>query len=440
MSGQRKQSAMRSLGAPIAITIFSMSWSVAKAESLVEAWTLALEHDGAYAAVQSHHAAAAADLAAARGARWPSLEVNGSETQLNDATYFNINTPAGALMSPNLWNHDRIGMAAAQVSLPLYSSGEISADINAAKHHAEAAAAIETGAAQDLRFAVTEAYIEVLRSQRALAVAEANASSLAAHRADVQVMYDKEAVALNDLLSARVATANAEQDRLRAANALHVTSAAYNRLLGQPLDRLPELEAKVPPAVIADSVTLEELLRQAVRVRPELQADATETLALGDQTAAERGRSGPHLALTAGYNHFDNTFLNRQDFASVGVGVRWTVFDGGQSAQRAVALRSAARASQQQMADQQSRIELQVRESWLDRDTAAARVAASGEAVAQAEENLRIARELYRSGIGTNTQVLDAQTLRAISTSNRDNAQLDLVLAGYRLQHAVGIL
>jgi outer membrane protein TolC len=146
------------------------------------------------------------------------------------------------------------------------------------------------------------------------------------------------------------------------------------------------------------------------------------------------------LALTAGYNHFDNTFLNRQDFASVGVGVRWTVFDGGQSAQRAVALRSAARASQQQMADQQSRIELQVRESWLDRDTAAARVAASGEAVAQAEENLRIARELYRSGIGTNTQVLDAQTLRAISTSNRDNAQLDLVLAGYRLQHAVGIL
>jgi outer membrane protein TolC len=90
------------------------------------------------------------------------------------------------------------------------------------------------------------------------------------------------------------------------------------------------------------------------------------------------------------------------------------------------------------LADRESRVALEVQEAWLDRQAAVARLAASHEAVEQAEENLRIARELYRSGLGTNTQVLDAQTLRATSTSNRDNAELDVLLAGYRLQHAVG--
>jgi outer membrane protein TolC len=132
-----------------ALVLLSIAVRVARAESLTEAWKLALEHDSAYAAVESEHASATAELAAARGARWPSLEVSGSETQLNDAPFLDINTPAGELISPKLWNHDRIGMAAAQVALPLYTGGQISAGIHAAQHQVAAAAALETGAAQD---------------------------------------------------------------------------------------------------------------------------------------------------------------------------------------------------------------------------------------------------------------------------------------------------
>lgn len=435
----RLQGRMRQvIGVLGALVLLSIAVRVARAESLTEAWKLALEHDSAYAAVESEHASATAELAAARGARWPSLEVSGSETQLNDAPFLDINTPAGELISPKLWNHDRIGMAAAQVALPLYTGGQISAGIHAAQHQVAAAAALETGAAQDLRLAVTEAYIGVLRSQQTLAVAEANVSGLKAHLADVQVMYDKEAVARNDLLAAQVASANAEQQRLIGANAVRIAAAGYNRLVGQPLERVPELEDHLPPAELADSVTLEALIAQAVSNRPELQARATQALAFEARAEAERGKNGPQVAVTAGYNHLDNTFLNRQDFASIALGVHWTLFDGGQVAQHAAALRSAARASQQQLADRESRVALEVQEAWLDRQAAVARLAASHEAVEQAEENLRIARELYRSGLGTNTQVLDAQTLQATSTSNRDNAELDVLLAGYRLQHAVG--
>ena len=60
--------------------------------------------------------------------------------------------------------------------------------------------------------------------------------------------------------------------------------------------------------------------------------------------------------------------------------------------------------------------------------------------MAQAEENVRIAKELYASGLGTNNQVLDAETLRIIALSNRDDASFDALIAEYRLQRAVGAL
>ena len=63
---------------------------------------------------------------------------------------------------------------------------------------------------------------------------------------------------------------------------------------------------------------------------------------------------------------------------------------------------------------------------------------ASGEAVAQAEENLRMSRELYGAGLATNTQVLDAVALQVNAVNNRDNAVLDESLSQLRLARASG--
>jgi len=71
---------------------------------------------------------------------------------------------------------------------------------------------------------------------------------------------------------------------------------------------------------------------------------------------------------------------------------------------------------------------------------AQARVKASSEAVAQAEENLRMSRELYGAGLASNTQVLDAVTLQVSAVNNRDNAVLDESLSQLRLAYAVGAL
>jgi outer membrane protein TolC len=62
------------------------------------------------------------------------------------------------------------------------------------------------------------------------------------------------------------------------------------------------------------------------------------------------------------------------------------------------------------------------------------------QAITQAGENLRVVRDRYLQGEGTNTEVLDAEALATASRANLDNARYDAALAEFRLARAVGIL
>lgn len=141
-----------------------------------------------------------------------------------------------------------------------------------------------------------------------------------------------------------------------------------------------------------------------------------------------------------GYGYLENEILDRERFSLVGLGFKWTLFDGGQAGGRAAALRSASRAAQFRREDLRSLVELEVRQAWLDVQAARARVEASHESVAQAGENLRIARELYRGELGTNTQVLEAVALEIAAVNGRDDAVLDEALALVELARTVGAL
>jgi outer membrane protein TolC len=411
----------------------------ANAESLKDAWAMALQSDGGVAAARSDREAADADKTAAIRQRWPALDLNGSYTQFEHAPTLDIATPGGQLQAP-IWRHDGYSMAGAQVSVPLWTSGKISGAIGAATAGARGANAIEVRSTADLKLAVAEAYIAVFRARRALNVAESNVASLKAHADDVQVMYDKQAVAQSDLLGAQVALANATLQRLRSANALRLAGAAYNRWVGQPLDRTPDLDEPGANLSAASSDSLDSLIAEALEHRPELEAVQAQQTGFEQAARSERAQGLPQIVLQAGYNHVDNEILDRQNFASVGIGFQWRLFDSGQLQARTHALQSRAHAAEQRLTDLRSTVRLDVETAYYNREDAAARVHAASAAVAQSEENVRIARELYGSGLGTNNQVLDAESLRVVALTNRDDAAFDVFVAEYRLQRAVGSL
>src|ERR1022692_1412891 len=250
--------------------LLGIPWET-QAESLSDAWAMALQSDGMLAAARSDRQAAEADQSAAQRQRWPALDLNGTYTQFDHAPSLDIATPAGQLQAP-IWQHNGYALAGADLSVPIWTSGKISGSIGAAAAGARGANAVELRSTADLKLAVTESYVAVFRARRALKVAESNVASLQAHADDVQVMYDKQAVAQSDVLAAQVALANATQQRLRAANALRLATAAYNRWVGQPLDRTPDLDEPSATPSTVSSEPLEGLIPQALEHRPELMA------------------------------------------------------------------------------------------------------------------------------------------------------------------------
>ncbi len=423
----------------VALVVALTIGASARAETLGEAWALALQHDQALAAARSQAEAAGLHAAAAHAQRWPTVAVNGTYAQLDDSPAFDFSFTGLPLTPPELFDDDTLVMGAATVTVPLYTGGRISASIAAAEATRRGAEAQLAGATADLKLAVASAYVDLLRARQALRVAQSNVQTLESLARDTTSLFDRELVPKNELLAAQVALADARQDELRAANAAEVALGAYNRRLGAPLDRVAELDATLavefdPPA------TLEAATTQAVARRPELGALTAQAESYGQMARTERSRVLPQVALSGSYLHLQNQFLDDDDVGMAGIGVQWALFDGGQSRKRAAALERTSRATEQQRADVSSLIALQVRQAWLAVGEARGRMAVTAEAAGQAQESLRIAQERYRAGLGTQTQLLEAETLRVQALKNRDDAVLDAELARLRLARAVGVL
>ncbi len=420
------------------IIVASLVRPVAIGETLEDAWQLAAERDAGLAAVRSRTEAGRAGEQAARAERWPRVTIEGTYQRFDDAPSFSFPVGSSSFVSPELVKGDDYLTGRARVEVPLFTGGRITAGIESAAQAARGAGLTEESYGQDLRLQVATAYVEVLRASRGLAAAEAAVASLTAHANDVAVMVEKEAVARNDLLAAQVTLAEAEQGRLRARNRITMAMASYNRLLGEPLERLPELaellETPLPAADLAN------LVERARTNRRELGGLEARSRSLAEQARGERASLWPQVGLMADYQHLENQVLDDQDFALLGVGFSWTLFDAGRTRQRANALRSESRAVARDRDDLQSRVALEVRGAWLDLQEAADRVPLTRVAVEQAEENLRVGRELYSVGLATNTVVLDAEALRLTAIRNRDDAVLDVALGNLRLKRASGEL
>jgi outer membrane protein TolC len=150
--------------------------------------------------------------------------------------------------------------------------------------------------------------------------------------------------------------------------------------------------------------------------------------------------SRPQVVLRGEYALEENRFRSPDGIAAVGVGVSWNVLDGGKRGHEAAALRDKAEALRRLQADLESVIALEVRQAWLHVQETRRRLDVTAEGIQQAEENLRVVRNRYASGVGIHTEVLDAETLRTQAYRNHHNATYEAVLAVLRLRHATGEL
>lgn len=415
-----------------------VAWAVPHlvlAETLEQAWVEALVEDHGLQAVRENTLASEHQLQAAKAARLPNVSISSAYSVLEEEPL--IKAAIGGNAVTIATSEKETLSYQAITSIPLYTSGQISGKIDAATAGLQASQFFEAGKVLDLKLTVAEAFVAVLRSNKALDVVNSHVASLRGHVADVVNLHEQGMVSRNDLLAAQVALADAVQLSIKVANGADIATAAYNRLLGRPLQQSISLDELKP---VSASESLAELTTRALDGRYELQVLQQQSKALKYQAGAIRAQSGPQLALSGGYVYRENNYQLPEGQWMVNLGMQWKVFDAGLTHHQAQASERQARALQRQYDDVSSQVSLQVRQYWLATQETAKRIKVSEKSINQAEENLRVNRDRYEHGLSTNTEVLAAEALRVRSLDNHANAIYDSVLAGLRLKRAVSEL
>ena len=414
--------------------------SPASSETLDEAFKAAMAKDYRLKASEEQVAAAEESLSAAKSLRLPSLTGEAAYTVLDNIPGHTVSiSPLLPSLTLSLLEDDRLLVSSVTVSLPVFTSFRISHAVKGAEAAVDAEKAGRLNTAQDIRLKTAEAYVSVLRAERGLAVAQSNVTALSAHARDVEHFYAQGLVPKNDVLAVQVALADARQTEIRVANALSLARSAYNRQLGRSLDAEVHLD-DLSFETSENGPDGDALTRRALENRSEIRELSDQARALSCKARSIRAAALPQVQVSGSFHHLTNTPLDEENIWSGSLGVRWDLFDGG-------VIRHQARAEERKKAvlenmrlEAESLIRLQVRQAVLDVSETSKRISVTREALAQAEENLRIAKNRYAREIGNNTEVLDAETLRIKSMTNHDNAVYDRVMAELRLKRASGDL
>lgn len=415
------------------------AWApVAWAETLEEAWAQALAVSDRLEASRSQVASAEWSRTAAGAARLPSVINATGYNFLSDTPTANVAIPSLPIPPLGLPLAEKEFLASTTMAvMPLYAGGRITNLIEAAECQVAAAGHEQQRTVLDVKLDVATAYTLVLYAKRGTEVAQDKVKSLQAHEQDVANMLRQELVARNALLAVQVALADAQQKATQAESSLDAARAAYNRLLGRPLDMSVEIEELQIPPLSGD---LPPLTAMAMNTRPELAQLAAQANALQSKAASVRAENLPQVGVGGGYTYLENRNLDPEGLWSLTFGMAWKPFDGGMTRARSKALEHDAQTVARLRSDAASAIALQVRKTWLDEQESRRRVEVADKAIQQAEENLRVTRHRFVEGVGTNTEVLDAETLRTQAYTNYYGALYDAVLATFRLRRAVGSL
>ncbi|MGZ4991581.1 MAG: TolC family protein [Methylobacter sp.] len=416
------------------VMLLTFASTGALAETLEDAWSSAINNNHQIKSAKADTSASEQQLHSVQGQRLPDINVSSGYTQFSE-------TPAAKTQIDGQtaqFNTNQAGSVKAQAiaSVPIFTSGRIGHNIDAAEASLQAVQANEITSVLNIKMQVAEAYIEVLRMDSALQVAQSHVDTLELHMKDVTNLFDQGIVARNDSLAANVELANARQLVVQANNRLDIAKARYNRLLDRNLGDDVKLAHQFPET---PQGTLNDLSGNALKQRPELVTLSQQIESLDQQAKSVKAGLLPQVAVNGGYQYQENRYQAFEGMWMANVGMDWKLFDGS-SGHRSDAMTRQAIALKEQRDDLAGMIGLQVRQAWLDIQETQKRIAVTRQAIAQADENLKVTTDRYQQGLSTNTDVLKAEDLRTTTHDNFNNATYDAALAALHLRRAVGVL
>lgn len=336
-----------------------------------------------------------------------------------------------------------------QLQYPLFLGGARLANFSIQRHAKKSLLQMLRGKEQEVAFKAIEAYYQVMLANDLLRVNEKARAAAKANFEQVEKFYQAGTASQLDLLRAKARLSQTIPAVTTARNNLKMSQENLKFILNlAPEDSIVILDSLVVKEFWPDlnEKSLTDLQTIALHSRPDLKSLEQQKAISSKQKWIAGSKFVPQVVLTANVQH--QAFLETADVTAkdytrskaAGVALQWPLFEG---AKRAFELQqSFIQSKKLELQQEQLRkaILLDVKNSYHQLQEAEQNLVSLKAAFQEAQETLRLANLMYKEGVSTQVEVLNAQTAFTNAELGYRKGIFDYNISQLRLLKAIGQL
>ncbi len=420
---------LKGLSAAVAVSLAAFGPSSASAVSLKEELKSLLANHPRLAAEASVVDSSKARIDEAHAGFLPTVSLSG------DTGHEHIDTPARTETSD--LNRSKITLS---VNQNLFNGYQTPAAYSGAKLRADAAMARLKSVRQTLMFEGIQAYLNVLRQSRLIAINRQNEETIKKQLKLEDERVERGSGQAVDVLLAKTRLQLATEQRVLFEGSLREASARYVQFFGRQPDIAKMTDPKLSFTVMPKDLKSAETT--SLSSNPSLLASRLDVAVAKERQREVRSGFFPRVDLVGKVNREDDVDAlrgTRRDWSIV-LQVSWDLYSGlsTRSAERAASHDRSAAQNNLYYGERQIREELEI--AWHQLQTNRRRVDLLKNASVIAVEVFEAREHLRRSGKETAINVLDAQSEVFGAQLNLLSAEFDTQIAAFRVLFAMGEL
>ena len=367
----------------------------------------------------------------------PTVGLTGNYQRLDMVT--SLSTPFGKITMGDVDNYT----AGLRVTQPIYAGGSIMANLRAGRLFSLLTDQTVRAAVQNLIYAATHAYYDVLLNQHLVQISEDTVRSAQAHLDSVKQKRQGGVASDFDVLRAEVELSNFQAELIRNKNAINVAKANLLKVMGVSQDSDVTLSDEL--VYVPYKVTMEEAVETAYRNRPDL---FSREFNIRYQKELLKMIQSRYFPVISGY--YDKTWSkpdphNRMLIEwgrawDAGIMATLPIFDGFAREGDVIQQKARLRQSQIDLIDAEETALFELTKAQLSIEDANEFVESQRLNLTRAQEGLRLAEVGYREGTNTQVEMIDAQAALTTARANYYQAIYSHMTAKLDLQKAMGAL
>ena len=424
------------------ITVFSVSAAAEETEiSLTEAAEILLENNRQLQNSRQNIIKAEKDLDLSGRGYYPTANLQSSYTKMEsgqmtiDFQEFLVTGPNPDGSLPMTETADENYRTSLSLNQPLYLGGRVRIGKDISELGLEMSRIEYQKQLDQSLFNLVQSYYGVLQAQGMVEIRQNALEVVNEHLRIVKVNNEAGTSLRQDLLQTQIEQRKAEEDLIAAENQLQIARKRLAQLLG---DSSQNYAVSTPAKNPEPETELEKLINIALENRAELKSLNINQKMLQKQKELEGNPYRPQISLNGSYNWQGSELDFSEGSWNITLSGSIPLYDGGKANLNEEKKEIEAANLQNSKIDLEESIRIEIEDTLLSLKHSEEMINLEQLSLENAEENLELTNKSYQAGIGTNIDVINAQTSYKQAQISLLQAEYDYEINLYKLLYNTG--